>query len=235
MKKVMETKRIGIFILDILFFLAWIGFVVVVVWICISFLISCLHDPQSELLPYWGNQIFWLDLITWILLGGAMFVSCAINIHNHNSKEKLWLKLLLWNIFIVGPTAYYIGSFRRKILNKNNSLIQLWLKKSTLLDGLYIVSYWSTIIFLVCAGIGYISFMFSDNLLAFFITSTLLLLPLVGISSMAFMTFLLLDAAERSPEQWEKTNFLKLLNPWSWIFGARKYYLQVMRPDIYGA
>ena len=189
--------------------------------------------PQRELVTGYGKQILWSTAALWIGLTSSMLVSCYGNARFDDFRSNLWTRFLLTNLFIVGPTAYYVGSFRQRTLRKIQNSGQLQLKKHrAFLDVLYFLSFWGSIAFFVCSGLAFVSFGYSVEIFTMLVTLSLLLVPICAISTMVLLVILIIDAVERPKEQWEAANFLKLLNPWTWLFGIRRYYLLILRPEL---
>jgi len=229
-------RRITTLILDLLFILAWTGLTATIVWIASSF-ISNLTGPPSDwvVLGDYGRRVFWSTTLLWIGLTALMLLDCYRTRRNEDSKRKLWTRALLIHLFVVGPTAYYIGFFRVRTLSMNARSTPFFLRKRIhFLDALYFLSFWGSIAFLGSA-VAIFAFAYSVYSFRLLAIVTLLLLLLSGIATIVLMTILLLDAIERPKEIWERVDFLKLLNPWSWVFGMRRYYLHILRPELRSA
>jgi len=226
-------KKISILVLDSLFISTWVGLAATIMFIVSSF-ISDLTAPRSDwgVPGGYGKQFFWYTVLLWIGLTGSMVLDCYAAPGNEDYKRKLWIKVLLIHLFVVGPTAYYLGSFRPKTLGMTGGNTPLFFRKRLhLLDALFFLSFWGSIAFL---GSGVATFAFANSVYSFQLLAviTLVLLPLSAITTFVLMTILLLDAMERPKEVWERVSLLRLLNPWSWVFGMRKYYLHVLRPEL---
>lgn len=226
-------RRLGLLVLDSLFILAWLGFSTIILWIVSSFIYGLTAvTTEWEVLGGYGRQIFWLTAVLWIGLTGLTLVDCYGNSRFDDFKSNLWTRAVLTEFFVVGPTAYYIGSFRRRVLPKVDGSSLLLLKRNRMFfDGLYFLSFWGSIT-LFATAFAMVVFAYSFESFQLLATLTLLLVPLTTIPTLMLSTVFLLDAVERPRDAWENVNFLKLLNPWSWVFGIRKYYLQVLRPEL---
>lgn len=229
-------RRISVLILDLLFICAWAGGTATIVLIASSFISNLTARPPDWIvLGGYGKRVFWSTVLLWIGLTALMLLDCYRTRRNEDFKSKLWTRVLLLDLFVVGPTAYYIGSFRPRTLSVNAGSAPFFFRKRIhLLDALYFLSFWGSIAFLG-SGVATFALAYSVHTFQLLATVTLVLLPLSGIATIVLMTILLLDAIERPKEIWERVNFLKLLNPWSWVFGMRKYYLHVLRPELRSA
>ncbi|MDA2925487.1 hypothetical protein MYX65_12715 [Acidobacteria bacterium AH-259-L09] len=226
-------RKIAIFVLDLIFMFAWLALITIIIVIASSFAhgLSAL-TAEWELLGGFGKRIFWSTVVSWTALTGLMLLHCYGNTRFDDFKSNLWTRILLIHFFVVGPTVYYIGSFRVAALSKSESSTHFVLKKMRLfIDGLYYLSFWGSIS-LFASVVATLVFSSSVESFTFLATLSLLLIPLSGIPTIMLMTILLLDAVERPKEHWERINFLRFLNPWAWAFGVRKYYLGVLRPDL---
>lgn len=225
-------RRIGIFVLDLLFTCGSLGLIIVILWIVSAFLHRLTGQAmQRELLPTYGNQFFWWTVILWIGLTGLMLIDCYGNARFDDFKSNLWTRILLIEIFVIGPMAYYLGSFRARALQETGPTSFALVKKRFFLDTLYLLSFWGSVAVLL-SGVAIVVFTHSVQSFKFLLTVTLLLIPLSAIPSAMLSVILLIDAVQRPKEEWERINFLKLLNPWSWVFGMRRYYLHVLRPEL---
>lgn len=221
-------------ILDLLFISAWLGLTTIIIWLVSSFLNGFTGgSPQRELITGYGKQICWWTAALWIGLTSLMLVSCCGNPRFNDFRSNLWTRFLLTNLFIVGPTAYYVGSFRQRTLREVENSGQLHFRNHrTFLDVLSFFSFWGSIAFFACSGLAFVSFGYSVEVFTKLVTLSLLLLPICAVSRIVLLVILIIDAVERPKEEWEAANFLKLLNPWSSVFGMRKYYLHILRPEI---
>jgi hypothetical protein len=221
-------------LLDLSFISGWIGLATVVIWMVSSFLYG-LNTARISRYPLTGIgiTIFWCTVALWVGLSVLAFVYCYGTPRFDDFRSNLWTRILVIQFFLViGPTAYYIGFLRPNILQRASTKDSLSLKRSRrLLDLLYFLSFWGSIAFVFTIG-ALLIFANAVESIVFFGTVSLVLLPLAVISTMIMEVILLVDAVARPEEQWRQVDFLKLLNPWSWIFGMRKYYLHVLRPEI---
>lgn len=226
-------RRIGVIVLDLLFISAWLGLATVVIWIVGSFVYGLNIGPTEwKVLGGYGKQIFWLTVVLWIGLTGLMLLECYGNSRFDDFKSNLWTRILLTNLLVDGPTAYYIGSFRVRALGEDRGSTLSLLKKSRAsLDVLYFLSFWGFIA-LFAAGLALVVFAYSVESFQILAVLIAVLIPLSVIPTFMLTAISLLDAVERPREFWEKENLLKYLNPWSWVFGIRKYYLQILRPEL---
>lgn len=225
-------------VFDLLFVVAWAGFVIIIVWI-FSSLLSTISEQSflPILIPGTGTCILLVTAVLWI----GLFIAALIFSYREDRLDQfrncVWRRILFIHfLMLTGPTAYYIGYLRGRMAHdarteKATFTIQGQHKRS--LDMLYFISFWGTLGLLFLVGIFLLSPNGPVDATDFFVMGTILVtIPFVGLSAMLLNIVLVIDAANRPQDQWEKTNFLRMLNPWSGVIGMRKYYVNFLRPDL---
>lgn len=231
-------KLIVVRVFDLLFVVAWIGFVIIIVWIFGS-LLSTITEKSllPNLVPATGTHILLVTAVLWI----GLYVTALVFAYREDGfdqfRNSVWRRILLIHfIMLTGPTAYYIGYLRREMARdagKGNASFIIKENYKRSLDVLYFISFWGSLGLLSLVGVFLLLPNGPVDATDFFVMGTILVtIPLLGLSTMLLNIILVIDAANRPRDQWEKTNFLRMLNPWSGVFGMRKYYLHFLRPEI---
>ena len=229
-------RRIAVGVFDLLFTLAWIGFGTIFITVLTSLLSNIIkNNLLPNLLPGAGQTILLVTAALWMGLFIVAIVSSYREAHFDYFRSNLWRRILLAHfILLTGPTAYYFGYLRSRITgDAGKSRAGLKGQHKKFLDMLYFMSYWGTLGLFVLVGIFLLlpngPLATTDFVLMISILATL---PLVALSALLLNIVLVIDAANRPRDQWERINFLRMLNPWSGVFGMRKYYLHFLRPEI---
>ena len=155
---------------------------------------------------------------------------------------------MLLNFGIAG-NVYYLNQFRNSIFPSSDKqpfniiFNKGILRSKILLDILCFTAYYGTIMAfllmfvilvlpndLLAVELGIILFKIEFGLLLFTIQFGLIVLTILP--HFLFYHLLLIDCTNRTKREWEELNYLKYINPWSWIFGLRKYYLNVLRDEL---
>lgn len=225
-------------VFDLLFVVAWTGLVIIIVWI-FSSLLSTISEKSllPNLVRDTGPRILLVTAVLWI----GLFIVALLFTYREDRFDQfrncVWRRILLIHfIMLTGPTAYYIGYLRRRMARDASKgsatfIIQGQHKRS--LDMLYFISFWGSLGLFSLVGVFLLLPNGPVDATDFFVMGTIIVtIPLVGLATMLLNVILVIDAANRPRDQWEKTNFLRMLNPWSGVFGMRKYYLHFLRPEI---
>lgn len=229
-KRRTNMHKAKVFVLDGLFILAWMGIFTIVVWVPLHVILRFNHCTGYEYFTGNTPKMFIVVALLWIFLTIRMLIDCAQSVPELNSKREVYLQVFYIHPFLVAPTSYYIAQYRPKLLCKNNSGELIQFKSRILLfDMLYFVSYWGTIVFFIIMGINFVFIKFLDATLLIVI---MFLFPVCVISTLILLTLLVTDSLHKSASEWQNNNFFKYLNTYSWIFGLRKYYLEILRPRL---
>ena len=140
--------------------------------------------------------------------------------------------MLLTQLFLLGPSVYYVSSLRPAMLNRDASTALARVRGSrTLLDTLHRVSIWSAVALAVTIGALLLLGNSVESVRAL-IVAALVLLPIVVVSTMAMTGILLVDVALRSQSGDDQDDLRALLGPRGALFRLRRYYVRVLRPEL---
>lgn len=230
-------KAFVIAIFDFLFSAAWLGLVLSFTYTAYLFL-SFIYGTQGaqgfeEFFAGGAQALIWATILSWTLLAIIMFLAWVVSPDTEDNSRKVWFRILCLHVVIAGPTAFYLGSLRPSLLGREFLTILPWLNRHRLVvDSLYYLSFWGSVMILG-SGLGVVIFAGSIQAFQFMATILLVALPLAAVSTFSLDVLLLIDAVRRGPDLWSRINVLKMLNPWAWAFGARKYYLSILRPNLF--
>lgn len=201
-------------VFDLLFVVAWTGLVIIIVWIFGSLLSSI---SGKSLLPTLvsdtGTRILLVTAVLWIGLFIATLVFSYREDRFDQFRNHVWRRILFLHfIMVTGPTAYYIGYLRPRIARdagKGNATFIIKGQQKRCLDMLYFISFWGTLGLFCVFGAFFLLPNGPIDARGFFVMGTIIvMIPLVGLATMLLNIFLVIDAANRPQDQWEKTNFL---------------------------
>lgn len=138
--------------------------------------------------------------------------------------KDAWKKILI-SLPLIGLISYYVSSYYKinivKLKITNNE---------TFLKLVYYSSYGGSL-----AAFGLIVLLFfvagRDSLFKIVLITEMFLIVYSAIATFIFYIISVLDAVNRPQEVWEKEDLLSLINPWSWVFGLRKYYYRYLLPS----
>jgi hypothetical protein len=138
--------------------------------------------------------------------------------------QGVW-KRILKSLPIIGMVSYNIVVINNIDLSTRCKII----KNRTFVKSIYALSVGSTVlgvlnIFAIFSSSSYVDIM---KLLIFL---EIILLYTFSLSTIIIYVFAVLDAVQRTQSEWEKVDFLSLINPAFWIFGLRKYYINYLLP-----
>lgn len=179
-------------------------------------------------------DVFLSIVALWVGLTGVMGAHAVKSLRS-DVRSAVWARMLLTHLMVVGPTAYYLGYFRPEALalgaHKAAPALLEARRSRSLLDALCFAAYWGAISLIVTVGIVLIA-PISQAMFSLLGTILLLLIGATGASSIVLWVLLLLDAGDRPDEAWAEVDYLRLLSPWAWVFGMRRYYRQILRPEL---
>lgn len=161
------------------------------------------------------------------LLTLAMLSDCKRRIWDNPFYDDIWRRVLT-TLPIVGMVAYFMLVLDMVDLSTKYRFV----KRRSFLRFVYRISYFGTLIsFLIMFAI--LAFIRNADLLKAIMAIEIILLFLSALSTLGLFLIAILDAMKRSQQEWEQVDFLKLINPWFWIFGLKKYYKQYLLPSTY--
>lgn len=225
-------KKAVVASLDLLVVACWTACAVVVIWFTAALLrgLSVGAVPRAPLAG--------LGIVVWCAVGGALVLSvlligiCWSRTRSNAAEWQLWRRVLLAQLFLLGPTVYYVSSLRPAMLNRDASTALARVRGSrTLLDMLHRVSIGSAVAFAVTIGALLLLGNSVESVRAL-ILAALVLLPIVVVSTMAMTGILLVDVVVRSQSGDDQDDLRALLGPWSALFRLRRYYVRVLRPEL---
>ena len=231
-RKSLFRRHPSILILDALFLGSAIGLIATPIAVSLSLVRAVSGEPTRYLLtgvPFW---VFVASLGVAIFLAGAM----ALDVYRRQPQDEwhfwLWKRVLAANTILTGPTAYYLSSFRPRVLQRpQHPSLERLRQSRLLLDCLSGATLGSA----TAMGLSFAMLLVlrASHLTFVIATSTLVVgIAIGGISLAVFLTLMLIDVAHRPAEQLDEVGFLRLLNPWAWVFGLRTYYFRVVRPEF---
>lgn len=144
--------------------------------------------------------------------------------------DDVWRKIISVNPVLSGPTAYYLGRFRPQVTTESSSLAGV--RRSRMcLDTLAAMAFLGAFV-LIVGTVALLTLPASSRPFEWLGAGVLVAVVVVALSGFALSVLFLIDAAERPAAAWARADYLRLLNPWSWVFGLGAYYLRVLRPEI---
>lgn len=226
-------RKLAVLVLDALFTFGLLGFAATVLWI-MAMLLSRLFGARmtSDLLSTWGTSLLLGTLILWVALTGLIVADSWQNWRRNGARSALWLRILFAQLFVVGPTAYYLSAFRPRLSGGAARRVLYSLRQNrVLLDCLSYLTVWGTVVGFASIAASLVIRPSPETVRVLF-SLACLAIPVSGLSHLALSLVLVIDASERSEQEWEERDFVRLLNPWSWVAGTRRYYWEVLRPEI---
>lgn len=220
--------------LDLAFGLAWFGVALLIVGI-VARLASRLVAPDiSEQFPFGSlEDVLVPILILWLALTAVVAIPCWMGV---GVQEKfgvaLWRRAFLLNVIGVGPTAFYIGALRPHLSGNAVPPPGQWSRPvRATVRVLHLLAFGGALAIIVL-GIALLVIATSLTPVVSLGVTLLLLIPVTGLSTALLTVLLLVDAMQRSTEEDHGEVFLKMLNPWAWIFGLHLYYRRFLLPDM---
>ena len=220
-------------VLDALFLLGWLGVLLTMVTLAVVLLSIIIPGAEMRMSEHFGASIGLATLVLWFILGSSMLVHAARMQDRDPTMCRRWLWAIVLNPLIVGPSAYYLMSFRPDVLKRVSGRRQISARQLFVVDVLYYVSSVAVAVFVLSIA-GLLLSAGSILLARMAVTIAVISLPVAALAILCFATLLLIDAFSRTATEWQETNFLKFLNPWAWVFGARYYYRNFVRPRSRG-
>jgi hypothetical protein len=109
---IMRSMLVRVF--DLLFVVAWIGFIIIIVWLFTSLLSSISEKSLlPNLLPDTGKRILLVMAVLWIGLFIVALVFSYREDRFDQFRNRVWRRILLVHfIMLTGPTAYYKARMR---------------------------------------------------------------------------------------------------------------------------
>ncbi len=231
-------RSVLIRIFDLLFLMAWTGFVFIMVWVFGSLFSTVrAHSLLRILIPDIGTQILFTTAFLWIVLFIVVLTFSYREDRFDKFRNTVWRRLLLIHfLMLTGSTAYYIGYLRRRLALdehvKDKTTFVVQDRHKLVLNVLYFISFYGTLTVFLLVGIFFALPTGPVGAADFILLrSVFVIIPLVALATAVLNVVLVIHAGNRPQDQWEKSNFIVMLNPWSGVFGMRKYYLKLLRPE----
>src|SRR5712692_2789953 len=97
---------------DVVFVTGWLGVISLLVMLDLALASRILSGAHPDRLLVAAAKIFWPTAAIWLVFTAWMLTHC-VRTHRLNREERrTWIATMLLNIVIVGPTAYYVASYR---------------------------------------------------------------------------------------------------------------------------
>lgn len=207
-----------------------------VVMSIMSFFLDIVREtffPQSQsvllsfnkIISMYNGPIFLISALLVIIVTMFMLSDCRRRKLQSEYLEDIWLRVLK-TLPVVGVFAYYLLIFEKSVASRLNELI----KSKLILKTIYIFSYWGSLSYF--ALIILLASSLEQEKLSIVLMGLAILFVLVSAAAtFMFYLFAIVDAVRRPQDDWEKEDLLTYINPWSWIFGLRKYYFKYLLPS----
>lgn len=215
-------------ILDALIIISLIGIIFSVMFALLNLLTKLIFFNENLTFIESINKINEYTGLLFLLSGSIIFILTVYMLFDCSNREEInpffvavWKKILIF-LPITGMISYHLS------LNKNVNVNLNFFKKRVFLKIIYNLSFWGTL-FSLSIMLFWIFTHPHSLFIALFFTELILFL-VVPISTFLLYLISILDAVSRPQREWEQTDFLKIINPWAWIFGLRKYYYNYLLP-----
>lgn len=226
--------------LDALFVFASLGLGTAIVLVVVRILTFLETD-----LPGWflasTSVLFWTSIAAWVLLTLWTFVDERNAAKRHGGeRSEIWRRVLRMNPMVVGPTAYYLGEYRRRH-GRETVWVRRLAQSRAALDVLsFLASYGLVgLLFVGLALMGSWLLLPSATVLLVLISILAILIPAIGGASTLLAIVMLVHAATRADTDWQGgVSAPWEVRPfpwWSWVIGIRRYYLEGVRPQLAGS
>lgn len=220
--------------LDLAFALAWLGLAVVMVAIAARavFVLFGPHGSAKSLAV--ALEVFVIPLLAlWVMLTVAVAVCCWLGVGAQQTEAPLWRRVFLNHPLVFGPTVFYVGSLRPKLLGTPLAPPAQWPRSMRAGARALDVLAFNGTLALFAIGVALLAVPSSlPDVLTVMMLGLVILIPVSGLSAMVLMVLLLLDSIRRATDADQGEQFLRMLNGWSGIFGVHRYFRRVLLPDM---
>lgn len=185
---------------------------------------SYIAEIVSNISKYNGLLVVF-SIITIYLLTAFMLSDCRNRVWGNPFFEDVWKRILV-SLPIVGMISYQMI-----VINEIDFLTQYKLVRNKFfLKCIYRTSFVGTI---SCFAIMLLIVLLvrDVSLLKFLFALEIILMYMVSAATLILYQLSVIDAVRRPQQEWDNIDFLSLINPWAWIFGLRKYYLNYLLPS----
>jgi hypothetical protein len=232
-----EVSRVRMVLLAVLLVGAHAGLLASVTWVCLRMVLFLAgratpdEDPPTLGAVFWGTVLLWC-VLTILMLRDSREGAASDSGERESQHASLWKAILVENLVISGPTAYFIGGYRQRRGRARSGTTRHPLALRVILDVGCFLSYWGWMVAAVllagalATGLG-LEQMTLSRVLAL---AGIVLLPLLLVGTFWFASALLLHAGRAGDPKGLRPP--GPLSPWAWVTGLRCYYRATMRPSL---